>query len=486
MQIHKVNVQLNAILNGETKKLVTISLTDRRLEHLVEIINQIVSKDNIYLGEIRKKEDELKENISCLSHDLRTPLTSIRGYLQLLSSAPDEKRQEYISALSGKALRLERLIDDFYQISLLEAGQYPFYYGKVELCSLLTEILLDNYSTFSVNGIEPQIEIPDVNIYLNADRKACIRIIQNLIFNAITSTTSNVVVQLIYNTDSVQLCIKNPIATIPTEEYSKLLERFYVADISRSNGTSGQGLYIVKKLLLLMNCKNPIIEIVLHELSHAWAGSSFGIPADAFGVGVYRFLPFGAAFFSLLPYATVSADVGISVAGPLANLFAGSVALLLAISSQSSDSLYLAVCSYTLGCINLLPIPGFDGVSLHDMFPHQLKIGFGTVLCGLAANWAVLAVGYALCFLPWWVSFLIVLVLTVMAALLLPSRHSVCWARMLSTFCLLPVMIKSLGFELLAVSLPTAILNIGFCLLLSYLTAPVLLELIFVSYLYQK
>ena len=229
-----------------------------------------------------------------------------------------------------------------------------------------------------------------------------------------------------------------------------------------------------------------LFNIVLHELSHAWAGSSFGIPADAFGVGGYSFLPFGAAFFSLLPYATVSADVGISVAGPLANLFAGSVALLLAISSQSSDSLYLAVCSYTLGCINLLPIPGFDGVSLHDMFPHQLKIGFGTVLCGLAANWAVLAVGYALCFLPWWVSFLIVLVLTVMAALLLPSRHSVCWARMLSTFCLLPVMIKSLGFELLAVSLPTAILNIGFCLLLSYLTAPVLLELIFVSYLYQK
>jgi hypothetical protein len=229
-----------------------------------------------------------------------------------------------------------------------------------------------------------------------------------------------------------------------------------------------------------------LFNIVLHELSHAWAGSSFGIPADAFGVGVYHFLPCGAAFFSLLPYATISADVGISVAGPLANLFAGSAALLLAISSQSSDSLYLAVCSYTLGCINLLPIPGFDGVSLHDMFPHQLKIGFGTVLCGLAANWAVLAVGYALCFLPWWVSFLIVLVLTVMAALLLPSRHSVCWARMLSTFCLLPVMIKFLGFELLAVSLPTAILNIGFCLLLSYLTAPVLLELIFVSYLYQK
>ena len=215
--------------------------------------------------EIQKKENELKENISCLSHDLRTPLTSIRGYLQLLSSAPDEKRAEYISALSGKALRLERLIDDFYQISLLEAGQYPFYYEKVELCSLLTEILLDNYSIFSVNGIEPQIEIPNMDIYLNADRKACIRIIQNLIFNAVTSTTNNVVIQLINIADSVQLCIKNPVASIPTEEYSKLLERFYVADVSRSNGTSGQGLYIVKKLLLMMNCTNPIIEIHDHN-----------------------------------------------------------------------------------------------------------------------------------------------------------------------------------------------------------------------------
>lgn len=129
---------------------------------------------------------------------------------------------------------------------------------------MLTEILLDNYSIFSVNGIEPQIEIPNMDIYLNADRKACIRIIQNLIFNAVTSTTNNVVIQLINIADSVQLCIKNPVASIPTEEYSKLLERFYVADVSRSNGTSGQGLYIVKKLLLMEVCDDPILSLALN------------------------------------------------------------------------------------------------------------------------------------------------------------------------------------------------------------------------------
>ena len=158
IQIYKVIVQLNAILNRKTKKLVTVSLSDRRLEHLVEIINQIVSKDNIYLGEIQKKENELKENISCLSHDLRTPLTSIRGYLQLLSSAPDEKRAEYISALSGKALRLERLIDDFYQKyhinlqnaypikPLIKSGELTYKNGNVYISPsyiyVMNEILL--------------------------------------------------------------------------------------------------------------------------------------------------------------------------------------------------------------------------------------------------------------------------------------------------------------------------------------------------------
>lgn len=165
----------------------------------------------------------------------------------------------------------------FFVIEIIQSGYIPtasevinllgwaLACGTVLLCSLLTEILLDNYSIFSVNGIEPQIEIPNMDIYLNADRKACIRIIQNLIFNAVTSTTNNVVIQLINIADSVQLCIKNPVASIPTEEYSKLLERFYVADVSRSNGTSGQGLYIVKKLLLMMNCTNPIIEIHDHN-----------------------------------------------------------------------------------------------------------------------------------------------------------------------------------------------------------------------------
>lgn len=261
IQIYKVHVQLQAILDGKTKKMVTVSLSDKRLEHLVEVINQIALKDNHHLAEIQKREQELKENISALSHDLRTPLTSIRGYLQLMADASDEKRKEYIHALSDKAFRLERLIDDFYQISLLEAGEYPLNYEKIELCALLTDILLDNHSVFYEKQIEPQIEIPTENIFVQANKMACVRIIQNLLFNALNATAGSIVVQLFRSPDGVGLCVKNTLKEMPSEEPYKLLERFYVADISRSKGTSGQGLYIVKKLLLRMNCQEPTIKI---------------------------------------------------------------------------------------------------------------------------------------------------------------------------------------------------------------------------------
>lgn len=261
VQIYKVNIQLQAILDGKTKKMVTVSLNDKRLEHLVEVINQIALKDNAHLEEIQKREQDLKENISCLSHDLRTPLTSIRGYLQLLSDASDEKKADYIEAMSGKSIRLERLIDEFYQISLLDAGKYPLNYENIELCSLLTEIILDNYSVFREKEINPQVEIPSENICIMADKMACTRVIQNILFNAINETTGNIEIQLISDNSKILLCVKNQITDAPLEEYSKLLERFFVPDASRSKGTSGQGLYIVKKLLLCMNCKEPTIII---------------------------------------------------------------------------------------------------------------------------------------------------------------------------------------------------------------------------------
>ena len=105
IQIYKVIVQLNAILNRKTKKLVTVSLSDRRLEHLVEIINQIVSKDNIYLGEIQKKENELT------SMDCRSLTVTMSGYSANMSL--------YISLISLQSIRSPSLNFNFRIFAML-------------------------------------------------------------------------------------------------------------------------------------------------------------------------------------------------------------------------------------------------------------------------------------------------------------------------------------------------------------------------------
>lgn len=261
LQINKVTGRLKAILKGETKELVTISLGDKNLEALTEAINDIVIKYSDNLIEIKRHEDTLKENIACLSHDLRTPLTSIRGYLQLLESSSEEKRAEYINVLHKKAVRLERLIEDYYQISLLDNQNYFLEYEVINISDLLTEILLENYSLFAEKDILPEIDLPENMVYIYADRTACVRIIQNLLFNALGETSGGIHIQLAEADGKACLTVKNPVSDFAISELDKIFERFYMKDKARRNGHSGQGLYVVKKLLAEMKCDEPQVRV---------------------------------------------------------------------------------------------------------------------------------------------------------------------------------------------------------------------------------
>lgn len=261
IQIHKITGQLHTALDADRKELITISLGDKSIERLTENINQLIIKENDSILEIKRRENKLKENISCLSHDLRTPLTSIRGYLKLMENASEKERDNYMEVVFKKSLKLESLIDEFYQISLLEDGRYLFEYENIDISELLTEILLENYSLFKEKNIIPEIDLPDQSVLIYADKKACIRIIQNLLFNALEETTGGVQIQLIQTDKTINLTVQNPINNLEIPEPDKLFERFYTRDKSRKNGRSGQGLYVVKKLLAEMKCEEPQVHI---------------------------------------------------------------------------------------------------------------------------------------------------------------------------------------------------------------------------------
>ena len=135
--------------------------------------------------------------------------------------------------------------------------------------------------------------------------------------------------------------------------------------------------------------------------------------------------------------------------------------------------------------MNLLPLPRVDGSSLRELFP-QPGLDFEHSLAhfalrGSAAALAALAAGLTFLLLPGGVAFLVVLALTAAAAILLPSRYSVCWAGLLGPLCLLPVVLKLLNFQLFTVGFLDDLVSIGFCLMLCYLVDPVLLELVFAT-----
>lgn len=260
-QIRKINIQLQEILNEKTQKFITLTLMDKDLEKMTVMINELAERERISMGQAQIKEEKQKENITCLTHDLRTPLTSIRGYLELMQNASDEKRAQYMEALVGKAIRLEQLINDFYQISLLDDNEISYKKEMIELNKLVTEVILDNHSLFENRKIIPEIQLAEEDIFLDSDKTALTRIFQNLIINAIRSTAGILSIRLITNDRELKVSIQNSMKEDFCLDSTKIFDRFYSGDISRGNGNSGQGLYIVKKLLAQLGCEEPRVNI---------------------------------------------------------------------------------------------------------------------------------------------------------------------------------------------------------------------------------
>lgn len=260
-QIRKINIQLQEILNEKTQKFITLTLMDKDLEKMTVMINELAERERISMGQAQIKEEKQKENITCLTHDLRTPLTSIRGYLELMQNASDEKRAQYMEALVGKAIRLEQLINDFYQISLLDDNEISYKKEMIELNKLVTEVILDNHFLFENRKIIPEIQLAEEDIFLDSDKTALTRIFQNLIINAIRSTAGILSIRLITNDRELKVSIQNSMKEDFCLDSTKIFDRFYSGDISRGNGNSGQGLYIVKKLLAQLGCEEPRVNI---------------------------------------------------------------------------------------------------------------------------------------------------------------------------------------------------------------------------------
>lgn len=241
----EINNNLNDYINIKTKSV------DKDLEALVAEVNLIFDSKQKVMAEKKKTEEELRASIANMSHDLRTPLTSIMGYLQMirLENISENDKNEYMDILEKRTKSLQQLISSFYDLSRIEGNEYNFQYKKVNLNNILCENIAIFYNDFINNNIEPIIEIDEDIKEIISDEGAITRIFSNLIGNMIKHGENFVKITLKQEEDVIITEFINKATELTEENVDKLFERFYTVDKSRSDRNTGLGLYIAKVLV---------------------------------------------------------------------------------------------------------------------------------------------------------------------------------------------------------------------------------------------
>ena len=240
-------------MQEQNEGLVSVDFVDKDLEAVALHINEKLEQFQKVKVEAVKNEQAMKTSISMISHDMRTPLTSVIGYLQLAEkSCTDEETLQDIKVALDRAKYSNKLVDDFFELSVVDSKQYTPVMEKVNLCEVVCEEILANYLAFEKKGITPMFEQADDEILVLADRKLLARVVQNLISNGIKYSAGKM--EFLITTDEcVTLAISNSISEVI--DTKKIFDKFYRADASRNGEGAGLGLYICQKLVEEMNGK---------------------------------------------------------------------------------------------------------------------------------------------------------------------------------------------------------------------------------------
>ena len=229
---------------SENKKL-RISLSNKQIVKLAGIINEKNDLEQKTKVKIIQEKEQLKHSLANISHDLRTPLTSIQGYLTLLKDCEDKEEQEhYFSVIQAKTDYLTELLQIFYDLSLIESDDYILGIEKIDVNRIVTDCLIDKYN--ELKELTPTIKIENAPVWIIGNAVACKRIIDNLVTNAIRY--SDDYIEIVMDADGI-FTVKNTTSELKNIDVNILFQKFYTVDTSRSNGNTGLGLYIVKELL---------------------------------------------------------------------------------------------------------------------------------------------------------------------------------------------------------------------------------------------
>ncbi|WP_404458275.1 sensor histidine kinase [Oceanobacillus kapialis] len=249
-QIKDIGNQLAFITKHHSFKLIHTQIKPKEISHLIDRCNVMLKTQREMDQQFIKKNEEINSTIASLSHDIRTPLTSLDGYLQLATrtESPQEK-SHYIKLAQSRTERINRLLDELFLYTKLENKDYTLDMENIDIVNLIQQRLFVYINEFSQKGYEPAISLPEHPVYIQGNSSAIERILENVIRNYLLHGEGAITIHCEENSDAFIIHFTNAIRDGISINPESIFTRFYKEDASRTNHSSGLGLFIVKTLM---------------------------------------------------------------------------------------------------------------------------------------------------------------------------------------------------------------------------------------------
>lgn len=261
-QIKSICRQIQFVSEDITNHRVRTDLTEKELVELAQLLNEMSDKHNKESVELINKDRRLKETLTSVSHDIRTPLTSLKGYFELLMSEEDtDKKLQYAGVMNERMDNLSDLLDELFTYTKLQNQDYKLELEECDMTKLVLDTIFSFYESFKQAGIEPKLNIDEKKYMVMVNDVAMKRVISNIVRNAVVHGVGQL--EISYGVDlntedqvrdnigdkSGKICFvcKNKVAHPENIDISQIFDRFYKADKARSEKSTGLGLAIAKE-----------------------------------------------------------------------------------------------------------------------------------------------------------------------------------------------------------------------------------------------
>lgn len=255
ISINKLNNDLNKKINNKSNIILTSNISDKDLNKLINTINNSLKDYQDIQNEYENKSNNLQKMMMNISHDLRTPLTSALGYIDIILKSDIKNKEEVknLKIIEDRLKRLSELIDSFFMFSKIISNSDNIVLDDVNIIAVLEKAISNHYEDFSNSKRIINFKTNKRKIIIKSNELMLSRIFDNLIRNAFIHSLGNLDIN-VYSDKTLVISFSNDLL-YPSLDIDRIFDEFYTVDISRTKGHTGLGLAIAKEFVLELNGK---------------------------------------------------------------------------------------------------------------------------------------------------------------------------------------------------------------------------------------